>query len=47
MVYPDGTMYGQVTAEDVPEIVEEHLQNGKVVDRLALIQLQGLINSQR
>ncbi|CAN5716713.1 hypothetical protein BH24ACI3_BH24ACI3_14210 [soil metagenome] len=39
MVYPDGTMYGQVTPEDVAEIVEKHLEKGKVVERLALIQL--------
>lgn len=41
MVYPDGTMYGQVVAEDVPEIIEEHLVNGRVVKRLALIELSG------
>ena len=39
MVYPDGTMYGQVTPEDVPEIVDEHLVNGRVVKRLALMEL--------
>ena len=39
MVHPDGTMYGQVTAEDVSEIVEEHLEKGNVVKRLALMQL--------
>ncbi len=39
MVYPDGTMYGQVQPEDVPEIIEEHLEKGKVVERLALIKL--------
>ncbi len=40
MVYPDGTMYAQVTVEDVPEIIEEHLEKGNVVERLALIELQ-------
>ncbi len=40
MVYPDGTMYGQVTPEDVTEIVEEHLEKGNVVKRLALIELR-------
>jgi len=40
MVHPDGTMYGQVTAEDVAEIVEEHLEKGNVVERLALIEMQ-------
>src|SRR5687767_11909804 len=39
MVYPDGTMYGQVRPEDVAEIVEAHLENGKVVERLALMEL--------
>ena len=40
MVYPDGTMYGQVTVDNVAEIVEEHIENGKVVERLALIKLE-------
>ena len=39
LVYPDGTWYGQVQAEDVPEIIEEHLENGRIVERLALIDL--------
>lgn len=39
MVYPDGIWYGQVRAADVPEIVEEHLINGRVVERLALLQI--------
>lgn len=39
LVYPEGVWYGQVRAADVPEIVEEHLVNGKVVKRLALIEL--------
>lgn len=37
MVYPDGVWYAQVRAEDVPEIVEEHIINGRVVERLALL----------
>ena len=41
LVYPDGVWYGQVTAEDVPEIIEEHLIKGNVVERLALIEMQG------
>jgi (2Fe-2S) ferredoxin len=40
MVYPDGTMYGQVQPEDVAEIVEEHIENSKVVERLALMVLE-------
>ena len=39
LVYPEGIWYGQVTADDVPEIIEEHLENGRVVERLALINL--------
>ena len=39
MVHPDGTLYGQVTADDVPEIIEKHIENGEVVERLALMKL--------
>ena len=39
MVYPDGVWYAQVREEDVPEIIEEHLLQGRVVQRLALLQL--------
>jgi len=39
MVYPDGIWYAQVRASDVPEIVEEHLINGRVVERLALLKV--------
>ena len=41
MVHPDGTLYGQVQPEDVPEIIEEHLEKGNVVERLALMELPG------
>ncbi len=34
IVYPEGTFYSCVTAEDVPEIVSEHLLKGRIVDRL-------------
>ena len=34
IVYPDGTFYSRVTADDVKEIVEEHLLKGRPVDRL-------------
>jgi len=37
MVYPDGVWYAQVRATDVPEIVEEHIVNGRPVQRLALM----------
>lgn len=39
MVYPDGVWYAQVREEDVAEIVEEHLMNGRVVARLALLKI--------
>jgi (2Fe-2S) ferredoxin len=42
MVYPDGTLYGQVQAEDVAEIVEKHIEGGEVVERLALMELSGI-----
>ena len=34
IVYPEGTFYSRVTAEDIPEIVEEHFLKGRVVERL-------------
>jgi (2Fe-2S) ferredoxin len=40
MVYPEGVWYAQVNAEDVKEIVEKHLENGEVVERLALIEMK-------
>ena len=39
MVYPDGIWYAQVRASDVPEIVEEHIVNGRPVERLALLRV--------
>ena len=39
MVYPDGVWYAQVRASDVPEIVEEHIVNGRPVERLALLRV--------
>jgi|SRR5438874_13817100 len=39
MVYPDGIWYAQVRAADVGEIVEEHIVNERVVERLALLQV--------
>lgn len=41
LVYPEGVWYGQVRAEDVPEIIEKHLENGEIVERLALIEMNG------
>ena len=34
IVYPEGIFYSRVTAEDIPEIVEEHLLKGRPVERL-------------
>ena len=34
VVYPEGTFYSQVKPADVPEIVEEHLYKGRIVNRL-------------
>jgi NADP-reducing hydrogenase subunit HndC len=34
IVYPEGTFYSKVTIEDVPEIVAEHLEKGRIVKRL-------------
>ena len=36
VVYPEGVWYGHVTAEDVSELVEEHLAGGRPVERLRL-----------
>ncbi len=34
VVYPEGAFYSMVKAEDIPEIVEEHLLKGRVVKHL-------------
>ena len=39
LVYPEGIWYGQVQPEDVSEIIEEHIEKGNVVERLALIEM--------
>lgn len=36
VVYPEGVWYGRVTVEDVPEIVREHLEGGRPVERLRM-----------
>ena len=36
MVYPEATWYTFVDDSDIDEIVESHLKNGQVVDRLVL-----------
>jgi (2Fe-2S) ferredoxin len=39
LVYPEGVWYAQVRPEDVAEIIEDHLIGGKIIKRLALIEL--------
>ena len=36
VVYPEGVWYTYVDREDVDEIISEHLQNGRIVERLRL-----------
>jgi (2Fe-2S) ferredoxin len=40
IVYPEGIWYGQVTVDDVQEIIERHIENGEVVERLAQIEMK-------
>jgi len=39
MIYPDGVWYAQVRASDVAEIIESHLLNDRIVERLSLLKL--------
>lgn len=36
IVYPDAVWYHRVTADDVTEIMNEHITNGKPVERLMI-----------
>lgn len=36
LVYPEGVMYGQVTAKDVTTIIDQHLLGGEPVSRLLM-----------
>ncbi|MBN9406748.1 MAG: (2Fe-2S) ferredoxin domain-containing protein [Burkholderiales bacterium] len=36
VVYPEGTWYSYVDSSDIDEIIEAHLKNGQVVERLLL-----------
>jgi len=36
VIYPEETWYTYVDKEDVDEIIQEHLQNGRVVERLRI-----------
>lgn len=35
-MHPDGTVYGGVTPEDVPEIIQRHVLQGEPVARLVV-----------
>ena len=41
LVYPEGIWYAQVRASDVPEIIEKHIIGGEVIERLAVINMDG------
>ncbi len=34
VVYPEGVIYMMIKPEDIPELVEEHLVKGRILDRL-------------
>jgi Ferredoxin len=36
VIYPEGTWYGDISSEDVAEIVETHFENDKKVERLEI-----------
>jgi (2Fe-2S) ferredoxin len=36
VVYPEGVFYGRVQLDDVDEIVSEHLENNRIVNRLVM-----------
>jgi len=36
VIYPEGTWYTYGSREDVEEIIESHVKNGKPVERLLL-----------
>lgn len=36
VIYPDNVWYGSVTPDDVGEILDEHIEGGRVVERLVI-----------
>jgi (2Fe-2S) ferredoxin len=36
IVYPEGVWYGKVKPDDVEEIMDSHIENGEIVERLAI-----------
>lgn len=41
VVYPEGVWYGNVGVGDVDEIVEEHINKGRAVERLVRYKFEG------
>ena len=39
VIYPEGIWYKNVSVNDVDEIVERHLKNGQIVERLSLYRM--------
>ncbi|MBI5682130.1 MAG: (2Fe-2S) ferredoxin domain-containing protein [Deltaproteobacteria bacterium] len=39
VIYPEGIWYKNVSVNDVEEIVEKHLKNGQIVERLSLYKM--------
>jgi (2Fe-2S) ferredoxin len=37
VIYPEGIWYRAATAEDVDEIFEQHVKQGKLVERLVMV----------
>nr|WP_294522044.1 hypothetical protein [uncultured Rhodopila sp.] len=37
VIYPEGIWYGPTTADDVDEIIEPHVKQGKLVERLVMV----------
>lgn len=40
VVYPEGVWYGGVKSEDLPELVQSHLLEGKPVERLRMAPIE-------
>jgi (2Fe-2S) ferredoxin len=41
VIYPEGIWYRPTTAEDIDEIVEQHIKQGKLVERLVMVFAKG------
>ena len=40
VIYPEGIWYGNVSLEDVDEIIEQHIVKGEVVKRLVINEIE-------